>query len=198
MKRNLFTILICSAVSFAQDQAEPSKAPATKLEAFQARTGVVLIRGFSIVGSLLGETFYVGPGLGGRSVVVQAREFRDGSDPNSPGATGISITVKETTGLYRENTSYIDVDEIDSLVKGIEYVSKASKDVTKLDQFEVEYRTKGDLRIIVFTTTHTTTVGVYNTMAAISSGTIGRTTAYLKVADLGELRDLIVAAKAKL
>jgi hypothetical protein len=134
-------MLICPAVSVAQDQAAPTKVPATKLEAFQSRTGVIVIRGYSTVGTIRAM---------GREVSVDAREFRDGSNPNSPNATGISITIKETGGLERENTSYIDSDEIDSLVRGIEYISKVGKDVTKLDSFEVDYRTKGDLRITVF------------------------------------------------
>jgi len=180
--RIIFPILICSAVSFAQDQAE-RKAPATKLEAFQSRTGVVLIRGYSEVGSLRG--------MGG-DVSVDAREFRDGSNPNSPKTTGISITVKETGRLERENTSYIDVDEIDSLVKGIEYISKVSKDVTTLDLFEVDYRTKGDLRITVFNSSRG------EISASVSSGTIGRTNAFIKLAELDKLRNLILTAKSKI
>ena len=181
--RIVISILICSAVSFAQDQANPAKAPSTKLEAFQSRTGVVLIRGYSIVGTLIGEA---------GAVSVDAREFRDGSNPNSPKATGISITIKETGRLERENTSYIDIDEIDSLVKGIEYISKVTKDVTNLDQFEVDYRTKGDLRITVFNGTRG------EISARVSSGTIGRTDTFIKLAELDKLRELILAAKAKL
>ncbi len=172
--------LLCAAPSFGQDQAQ-SKTPATKLETFQARTGIVLIRGYSTVGRMTG--------IGGQ-VVVDAREFRDGNNPNAPRATGISITVKETGRLERENTSFVDADEIDSLVKGIEYISKATKEVTKLDQFEVDYRTKGDLRITVFNSNRG------EVSAAVTSGTIGRTNAYIKLAELEKLRDLILLAKS--
>lgn len=175
--------LLCAGAAFAQAQTEQTKAPATKLEAFQSRTGVVLIRGYSTVGTLRA--------LGGQ-VVVNAREFRDGSTPNSPRATGVSITVKETGRLERENTSYIDLDEIDSLLKGIEYVSKVTKDATKLAQFEVDYRTKGDLRITVFNDLRG------NVSAAISSGTIGRTQAFVSLTDLEQLRQLVATAKALL
>ena len=66
----VFLALICSA-AYAQDPANAIKAPATKLEAFQSRTGIVLIRGYSTVGNLRG--------MGGE-VTVNAREFRDGSN----------------------------------------------------------------------------------------------------------------------
>ena len=175
--------LLCTGTAFAQDQTEQKKAPATKLEAFQSRTGVVLIRGYSTVGSLRG--------MGGE-VVVDAREFRDGSNPNSPRATGVSITVKENGRLERENMSYIDLDEIDSLLKGIEYISKVNNDVTKLALFEVDYRTKGDLRITVFNNAKG------EVSAAISCGTIGRTQSFIKLTDLDKLREMISTAKSKL
>ena len=177
----VFLALICSA-AYAQDPANAIKAPATKLEAFQSRTGIVLIRGYSTVGNLRG--------MGGE-VTVDAREFRDGSNPNSPTTTGVSITVKETGRLERQNTSYIDVDEIESLIKDIEYISKVSKDVTKLEQFEVDFRTKGDLQITVFNNREVIS-------ASVSSGTIGRTNAFIKLTDQSKLRNLILLAKAKL
>ena len=137
--RMLITLMF-SAAALAQSKPEAGKTPATELEAFQSRTGVVLIRGFSTVGTVRG--------MGGE-VSVDAREFRDGSNPSSPNATGISITVKETSRLERGNISFVDYDEIDSLIKGVEYISKVGKDVTKLDHFEVDYRTKGDLILTV-------------------------------------------------
>jgi hypothetical protein len=105
--RIVFPVLIYCAVSFAQDQADPPRAPATKLGAFQSRTGVVLIRGYSTVGALRNAA-------GQYLVVVDAREFRDGSNPNSPKAAGVSITVKRMFGDEPDRTSYIDMDEIDS------------------------------------------------------------------------------------
>jgi hypothetical protein len=176
-------VILCAGGAFAQVQTEQTKAPATKLEAFQSQTGIVLIRGYSTVGSLRSLS---------SEVVVDAREFRDGSNPNSPRATGVSITVKESGRLERENTSYIDLDEIDSLLKGIEYISKVTKDVTKLALFEVDYRTKGDLRITVFNSDRG------DVSAAVSSGTIGRTRAFIKLTELEKLRGLIATAKSML
>lgn len=155
--------------------------PATKLEAFQARTGIVLIRGYSTVGTVRG--------IGG-NVSVDAREFRDASEPDRR-ITGISISVKETTRLERENTSFIDSDEIGGLLEGIDYIGKVSAEVTALEKFEVEYRTKGDFRVVVFNNSQG------QLSVAVSSGRVGRTTAYLKLDDLAYFRNLIVEAQAK-
>lgn len=131
-----------------------------------------------------------GPGARA-TVTVDAREFRDASNPNSR-AAGIAIVVKESGRLERENTSFVDADEIDSLLKGIEYIAKIGKDVTKHENFEADYKTKGDLRI-----------SVYNDpsgkiSAAVASGRIGRTRAFIQMRDLEELHKLITEAKAKL
>lgn len=173
-------ILLCVTVACAQEQPDLGRRP-TKLEAFQSRTGVVLIQGYSSIGFLQGTY--------GGHVEVHAREYRDGSNPKVPISTGISITVKEDSG--RTNTSYVDIDEIESLVQGIEYISKATKEVTSLDFFEARYSTKGELRVTVFNDSK-------ETMALISSGTIGQTHVSLKLAQTDKLRDLILAAKAKL
>lgn len=163
-------------------EAESSSKPATKLEAFQANTGFVVVRGYTTVGTIRG--------LGG-NVSVDAREFRDAGNPTRS-VTGISVSVKETARLERENTSFIDAEEIESLLKGIDYISKATKDITSLENFEAEYRTKGDFRIVVFNNSSG------QLQLAISSGRIGKTSAYLKIEQLTELRNVIVAAKDKL
>jgi hypothetical protein len=132
------SLALAPLLAIAQEQ-EPPK-PATKLEAFQANTGIVIVRGYTTVGTLRG--------LGG-NVTVDAREFRDAANP-AKRVMGISISVKETTRLERENTSFIDADEIESLLQGLDYIGKAGKQITPFDNFEAEYRTKGDFGVTVF------------------------------------------------
>jgi hypothetical protein len=177
----LLLIVMFSLPSLAQEQ-EAQVEPATKLEAFQSRTGAVIVRGYSTVGTIRG--------LGG-NVTVDARDFRDARNPTRR-VTGISVSIKQTSRLERENTSFIDSDEIDGLLQGIEYIAKASREVTKLENFEAEYRTKGDFRVIVFNDSRG------QLSVAVTSGRVGRISAYLKLSDLAEFRKLIVAAKSKL
>jgi hypothetical protein len=173
------TILFTS-LAHGQDQVEV-QTPTTKLEAFQAQTGIVVVRGYTTVGSARG--------MG--TVTVDSRDFRDASNPKTR-ITGVSITVKEAGRLERENTAFIDSDEIESLVAGLDYISKATKDVTPLTNFEVEYRTKGDFRITVFNNSSG------ELSAAVSAGRIGKTSAYIKLSQLSELRQLIIDAKSKI
>jgi len=183
IKRSAYVLLVVTLPSLlAAQETTNTQKEATKLEAFQAKTGIVVVRGYTTVGMIRGL---------GADITIDAREFRDATSASAR-ASGITVSVKENGGLERENTSFIDADEIDSLLAGLDYISRASKEMTKLSQFEAEYRTKGNFSVAVFSQSNGPT------STAVSSGLIGKTTAYIRLSDLPELRRLIVAAKAQL
>ncbi len=140
--RNFFPLLIASlalgtvSTLAAQEAARP-QAPKTKIEAFDAQQGTVVIRGFSKMGEL--------KGVYGGVVSVESMEFTHAATGRKE--FGIAIDVEETSGLERESRSFIDYDEIDPLVKGIDYISKIDASATRLANFQADYRTKGDLRV---------------------------------------------------
>lgn len=180
MRKALLAVLLSIPfVAFAQEQAEISKPlPGTKLEAFSARTGIVLVKSFTTLGTV--------NGMG--SVSIDVREFRDASNPKSA-QYGVAFEVKESGRLERENTSFIDEDEIDSLIRGLSYISKIDRSVTTFSNFEAHYKTKGDLTLVVFS-------GRGGEISlALSSGRIGKTTAFLKLADVEQIRSLLGEAK---
>ena len=164
----------------AQDPISPS-APRTKLEAFEAQEGVVLVRGFSRIGEVRG--------VYGGLVSVQSVEVMNAATGKKE--YGIEIDVRDATHSGLEDQSNIDYDEISSLIKGIDYISKAEKNATKLDGFQVDYQTKGDFAISFSNSGK-------KTACTVSSGRIGRVSVSFKLADLLRLRDLIKAAQAKL
>jgi hypothetical protein len=174
--------VVAPVLSTAQQAAEPEK-PKTKLEAFVAQDGVVVIRGFSKIGEIAGKF--------GSSVIVESKEFTNAGSGKRE--HGITVQVKEAGRLERDHTSYVDFDEIPSLLKGLDYISKVDKSSTTLDQFQADYRTKGDLVVSTFNDSSGTKVSV-----AVSSGAIGRTTAYFALADLERFRALVQTAYASL
>jgi len=104
---------------------------------------------------------------------------------------GMVIVVKGTDQFEREGQSFIDYDEIEPLLKGIDYIANVKPNVTKLTYFQAAYRTKGDL-----------TVTTYNlgdqVHAAVESGYISKGSAELSLDQLTELRNAIAKAKEKL
>jgi hypothetical protein len=187
--KNLFRLILgilCliafSSPAAAQEPAEPELEPRTKLEAFQARTGVVIIKGFSRIG--------LASGLDGTSIEIENREFRDvGSNSRE---YGITVEVREGGNNGRRNLSYIDYDEIDPLLKGLEYLSKIDNSVTQLNRFEADYRTRGDLLVAA-----SSSRGVVVTLA-ISSGVFRKATSLFRLEDLKVIRGLIIEAKNQL
>jgi hypothetical protein len=173
----LFATIIAFPV-YAQSTDVSTKDASTKIEAFSSRTGIVMIKGYQEVGSV-GETGMVS---------IDAREYRNASNPKQA-EYGVVFEVKESGRLERENSSFVDADEIDALIQGIDYISGITKSITPLSNFEAEYRTKGDFSIVVFSQSNGE-LGV-----AVASGRAVKTNAYLKISDLARLKELIRDAK---
>ena len=126
----------------------------------------------------------------GTSVEVESKEFTDASTGKKE--YGITVTVKSNSRFEKESTSYIDYDEIDSLLKGIAYIAKIDKTTTKLAAFQADYKTKGDLIVSTFSTSQG------KVEAGVQSGRFGGTLAYLSLSDLDEFGKLITKAKEML
>ncbi|HCA57085.1 MAG TPA: hypothetical protein DEP46_03770 [Blastocatellia bacterium] len=184
--RNIITALgialLLSGVNYSQNIDQSPGSPKTKIEAFQARTGVVIIQGFSEVGSVRG--LYV------TSVTVKAKEFLDAASGRKE--FGITVEVKDNSGrIERENTSWVDYDEIESLLKGLDYIAKVDRSVTQLANFQADFRTKGDLGLSVFSSRD-------ENLLAVKSGRIGAATAYFKFEDISNVRGLLASAKEQI
>ncbi len=188
----LLTTVFCAAAlaqrpgpQFRRELACEPLEPRTKLEAVESRYEKILIKGFSSIAN-----------LNVRSVMVRldAVEMKDSASPLR--AMGIVISLRffpPENQPPRENRSYIDYEEIDSLLKAMESVAKVSESATKLASFEARYRTVGDFEVIVFRQGRAS-----GTAASISSGICEKVTALLTLDELETLRAHIIEAKARL
>lgn len=163
----------------AQEAKSQTPEPKTKLEAFQAKSGAVIVQGFSKVGSVQGRL--------STSVAVECKEYTDASSNQKQ--YGITVTVKNNGRFEKESTSYVDYDEIDSLLKGIAYIGKIDKTATALAQFQADYKTKGDLTVSTYSDDNG------RIEAAVQSGQFGATLAYFSLSDLDDFAKLLGKAK---
>jgi hypothetical protein len=178
----IITLFIFSSSTAAQETNAIELEPKTRLEAFQARTGVVIVRGFSRIGSATGSD--------GSSIEVEAMELRDIDSRTKE--YGITIEVADAGKPERRNLSFVDYDEMDPLLKGLEYLGKVDNSVTQLKRFEADYRTRGDLVISAFSGRGN------NITIAVSSGTFRPVTSFFKLEDIKVISGLIVEAKTQL
>jgi hypothetical protein len=155
-------------------------APRNKLEEFESRTAVVLIKGRTWVATLRAN---------GGNARVEATEIRDVS--NNSRAMGVTVTIL-TTSPASEIRCLIDYDEIDPLVGAFDVMAKADDSVTKLSHFETHFRTRADFEIIVF---KQVTGGI---AAAFEGGFVDRTRVLLTMEEFTRLRWMIAQAKERL
>lgn len=155
--------------------------PRTKLEDIESRYERVITKGFTRHTTLR---------MGDVEVRLDAVDLKDTA--NSTRATGFVIALRELGEKPRENRSFIDYEEIDRLIKGMEAISKVNETMTKLAGFEARYRTLGDLEIVVFRQTRS------GTAASLTSGICDRVTALLTLDDLDKLRGYLIEAKGRL
>jgi hypothetical protein len=122
---------LCSLAltAFSQD----TNALKTDIGVFEARTGVVIIKGFGPVGSVSAGT---------EVISVRCKESIDVSRGHK--AYGLAIEIGATPPP--QERIFVDYDEIDSLLGGINYLSKITYDVTSLPGFEASYTTRSGLR----------------------------------------------------
>ena len=119
--------------------AQTNILPPTDLENFELQTNIILIRGFSLVGTLA---------LGNCSLSVHANEDNDMT--HSQKAYGIVVEISRAgeSGEPSRVPLVVDYDELDSLANSLDYLSKVTWGVTQLNGFEASYKTKSGFRVI--------------------------------------------------
>jgi hypothetical protein len=174
-------LLVCSGHAAGQEADVPELEPRTKLEAFEARTGIVVVKGYSRIGTA--------QGLEGGSIEVETREFRDADGFRE---YGLAVEVREAGTPERRRTALVDYDEIEPLLKGLDYLFRIDSTATNMNRFEAEYRTRGDLSVNAISTR-----GGAVTLA-VSGGRFRRVTALFRLEDLKVIRGLVIEAKNQL
>ena len=164
--------------------AKEEAAPKTKLEAFQNQTGSVLIKGYTDIGHIVSAE----PSTS--IVEVRAMEFINANTKKKERGIVVEITeVSSRMNVTGSSRAFIDYDEVSNLLKGIDYISKTSVDVTKHKQFEVKYTTKGDFSATTFNDEDG------NIKAAIE---VGRISSHVPMDKFAEFRGFIVQAQKTL
>lgn len=179
---SVLSLFLFSTSVAAQETVEIETEPKTKLEAFQVRTGVVIIKGYSRIGSATGPQ--------GSSILVEAIEFREVASRSKE--YGVTVEVREAGNNGRRSFAFIDYDEIDPLLKGLEYLSKIDDSVTQLNRFEADYRTRGEA---IFSASSTRGGNVTIT---VSAGVLRGATSVFRLEDLKAIRGLFIEAKNQL
>lgn len=181
----LLTLFVAFAVTVAAQQSAPPPSPGTyepltRLEAFDSQVGTVIIKNYTYIGSV--------SGLSGNAMVT-SYEFVDAQTGRKE--QGIGVEIRENARSEREGKTYIDYDEIDALIRALDYIIKIERSVT-LENFEAQYRTRGELLVSTFIRPN----GALQ--AAVSIGFFRRAEVVISTGKLADFRKLIADAKTAL
>jgi hypothetical protein len=156
--------------------------PLTNLEELDAKTGAVIVKNYTVIGALTG--------LGG-AVTVTGYEFVDTQSGRKEYGIGVELEESERAERAAVERLYVDYDELDSLIKSIDYVIKIEKSAT-MENFETQYKTRAEFTV----TTFNRSTGALR--ASLSSGVMGRIRIGMTLGNLADFRKLLVDAKTTL
>ena len=179
--RSLLLMGVLGCLMPCLGRAHDTNPPLTRLEAFETQTGTVIIKGTGQIGALSAST---------ASVSVRCREsidFRTGRREY-----GVLIVIKE--GNRDEDTSFLDYDELDPLLAGMDYIGRADYSVTDLPTFAVGYTTRDQLKISVYSSNK----NPGTIQPTLQTRREERVRVLLAAEQLAQLRTLIHQAKGKL
>ncbi|HEX7330280.1 MAG TPA: hypothetical protein VF290_02200 [Pyrinomonadaceae bacterium] len=155
--------------------------PRTTLEQLENSTGLV-IKGFTRITTI--EL---------RGIRVDAIEIRAFINPNyTRVAKGLVVVLREGGERPNENRAFVDYQEIEWLLKGIDVISSVDETATKLPGFEARYRTYGDLEISVFRQTRS------GNAVTMRTGICDYATVTMSLDDLAKIKAMIQEAKTRL
>ena len=161
--------------------ADDTNAPKTKLEAFEAQTGITIVKGSVLIGSVNAQNGVIS---------IRCKESKDAATDRKE--FGLAIEVREGEG--QADTTIVDYDEMDSFLNAIDYISKTDYRVTTLPFFDVVYTTKAGLRIAAYSSTR----NPGTIQSALHSNHLINTRVLISPQQVARFQSLIQESKAKL
>jgi len=146
-KLSLALLALGCALTFTA-AAQDTNVLKTEIGVFEARTGCVIIKGFEPMGTV---------NVGAAIIFIGSKESID----ISSGKSVYGITVSLGSAPNDRDRTLVDYDELESLLKSIDYLNKIDYDVTTLPSFEATYSTKTGLRLIAHSIRREGTVQCY-------------------------------------
>lgn len=102
------------------------------------------------------------------------------------------MTITITESQYREETAFVDGDEVGDLVRGVDALMQLKANPTTFKNFEVRYRTKGDLLLIAFNNSRG------EVQYAIQAGRVLKAKRFINLSDLQKLKGMFQLAADRL
>ena len=183
MKNKLLVMAVITPMLLLAGNAKDKiEKPSTKLEKVTQVKGSILVKGYQQIGT----TMY---GKYSHKLKVDVYEFNNIKTKTK--TYGLSIEVDNNEKYNSTASSFIDYEEISSLIKGLKYIEETSKNPTKLKNYEAIYKTNGGLKITNFNSTS-------GNLVAVEAGRYSAKAIYLELSQVKDLKSILSEAYKKI
>lgn len=160
-------------------------APATKIEAVALRKGALILRGYSDVGSVQGDS---------STLYVRAIEVTDKSKDEKRYGLELSVVTQ-----LRTVVSYLDDDDLDAFGEAIDSLGKLDNNATAMMSFDATFRTRSDLQVTSFVPNSGGRMIALRAVQTLRpSGQLVWATAYFPLSQLQNIQQQLAAGKQAL
>ena len=150
--------------------AQTTNTPRTYFEAYNAVADAPLLKGMSVIGTLNNQINY--------PVEIRAEALTNLLTSN----TVYAVSLRTRLSATQSEVDYIDYDELDGLIRGIQFVSQSDHSQMPMDNFEAAYRTRSGLAVLKVSNGDKLTIvmksgdtaGAHNQMASFVLDDLGR------------------------
>ena len=191
MKIILLSTFLCLGFLFAQDKPNTPANPETKtkIELFQNRKGGVVIKSFEKLFEL--PFYFYGKKMTAYEGEVELWELIDGGSGEKVYGIKISMPImggRNGTEKIGEDNVFLDADEVDAVIKGIEYILAYEAGKTKYKDWQVDFKSKAGFEVSTFSSEEGTKYAVDT----------GRETRIYPRSEIESLKEAFVKAKGML
>jgi succinate dehydrogenase hydrophobic anchor subunit len=176
MKKLILLLALCASCAA---RAQSTNAPLTYFEAYSAVADAPLVKGMSSIGILNNQITY--------PVEVRAERLTNLQTTN----TLYAVSLRTRVAARQLLVDYIDYDELDGIIRGIQWISQADHSASPMDNFEAIYRTRCGLTVY-----KVSNGGKYTIVMKSGDPAVGRNQMAPFVLD--DLGRYLTAAKAKI
>jgi hypothetical protein len=133
MRSTLFLLAtLCAMLPLAATAQNDTNAPATEIENFEMQTDAVIVKGVDQIGSVATEA---------GAILVRSKESDNVTSGQKQYAIAITIENNQSRLVL-----FVDYDELDALIHGLDYLSKITYNVTTMPAFDAAILTRSGFR----------------------------------------------------
>jgi hypothetical protein len=176
MKNIILLLSLCLTWTL---NAQTTNAPRSNFEAYNAVADTTLLKGMSVIGTLNNQINY--------PVEIRVETLTNMLYSN----TVYAVSLRTRLAAKQLEVDYIDYDELDGLIRGVQFISQSDHNATPMDNFEAAYRTRCGMSLLKVSNGNKLTI-------VMKSGDTLATRNEMASFVLDDLGRYLTAAKAKL